>query len=202
MKLFYAPGACSLAPHILLRESQLPFELERVDTSAHKTQHGVDYYTINAKGYVPLLEFANGERLSEGPIISQYIADTAANTTLMPPAGSLQRYRVMEWQSYITSELHKSFSPLFNPSLEASAKAVFSASLRKKFEWVSTQLEGKQYLTGDDFTAADAYLFTVANWAGYVKLDLTDLKDLQGFMKRVAERPAVKAAMKAEGLLQ
>ena len=178
MKLFYAPGACSLAPHILLRESQLPFELERVDTSAHKTQHGVDYYTINAKGYVPLLEFANGERLSEGPIISQYIADTAANTTLMPPAGSLQRYRVMEWQSYITSELHKSFSPLFNPSLE-----------------------GKQYLTGDDVTAADAYLFTVANWAGYVKLDLTDLKDLQGFMRRVAERPAVKAAMKAEGLL-
>ena len=150
---------------------------------------------------MPLLEFANGERLSEGPIISQYIADTAANTTLMPPAGSLQRYRVMEWQSYITSELHKSFSPLFNPSLEASAKAVFSASLRKKFEWVSTQLEGKQYLTGDDFTAADAYLFTVANWAGYVKLDLTDLKDLQGFMRRVAERPAVKAAMKAEGLL-
>jgi len=108
---------------------------------------------------------------------------------------------VMEWQSYISSELHKSFSPLFNPSLEASAKAVFSASLRKKFEWVSTQLEGKQYLTGDDFTAADAYLFTVANWAGYVKLDLTDLKDLQGFMRRVAERPAVKAAMKAEGLL-
>ncbi|HJV62432.1 MAG TPA: glutathione transferase GstA [Albitalea sp.] len=202
MKLFFSPGACSLAPHIVLREAQLPFELERVDTKTHKTQHGADYYGINAKGYVPLLELDNGERLTEGPVIAQYLADTADNRTLMPPAGTPQRYRVMEWQSYITSELHKSFSPLFNPAFDAAAKANFVAALRKKFDWIDSQLEGKQHLTGDAFTAADAYLFTVASWAPHVQLDLSDLKHLQAFMQRVAARPAVQEAMRAEGLLK
>jgi len=201
MKLYFSPGACSLAPHIVLREAQLPFVLERVNISTHKTQHDADYYTINPKGYVPLLELDNGERLSEGPVIAQYISDQAGNHDLMPAAGTLQRYRVMEWQNYITSELHKSFSPLFNPAIEASAKAVISAALRKKFDWVSSQLEGKQYLTGDTFTAADAYLFAVASWARHVDLDLSGCTHLQDYLKRVANRPAVKAAMQAEGLL-
>jgi glutathione S-transferase len=200
MKLFYSPGACSLAPHIVLREAQLPFELERVDLRSHKTQQGADFYTLNTKGCVPLLELDNGERLSEGPVITQYVADLADNTTLMPPAGTMARYRVMEWQNYITAELHKSFSPLFDPTSAEPTKASFQASLRRKFEWVDSQLEGKQFLTGDSFTAADAYLFTVAGWAPHVKLDVSDLKQLQAFLQRVAARPAVKAALQAEGL--
>jgi glutathione S-transferase len=202
MKLYYSPGACSLAAHIVLREAQLPFSVERVDTKTHKTEHGVDYYTINPKGYVPLLELDSGERLTEGPIIAQYISDKAGRLDLMPAAGTMARYRVMEWQNYTTAELHKSFSPLFNPAFDDSAKAIIKAGLRKKYEWVSRQLQGKQYLTGDTFTAADAYLFTITNWAKAVGLDLSDYTDLQSFLKRVAERPAVREAMKAEGLIK
>jgi glutathione S-transferase len=202
MKLYYSPGACSLAPHIVLREALLPFSLGKVDTKTHKTEHGIDYYTINPKGYVPLLELDSGERLSEGPIIAQYICDEAGRQDLMPAAGSIARYRVMEWQNYTTSELHKSFSPLFNAAFDDSAKAIFKAGLRKKYDWVSRQLHGKQYLTGDNFTAADAYLFTVTNWAKAVGVDLSDYTDLQSFLKRVAERPAVREAMKVEGLIK
>lgn len=201
MKLYYAPGACSLAPHILLRETGLPHTLERVDTKTHLTQHGVDYYTINPKGSVPLLELDDGQRLSEGPVIAQYIADLAERRDLMPAPGSMARYRVMEWQNYITSELHKSFSPLFHPEFDAAARGLFAAALQKKFAWVSRQLQGRQYLTGDDFTAADAYLFTVAGWGRYVGLDLSDCEHLQAFLKRVASRPAVRDAMQAEGLI-
>lgn len=201
MKLYYAAGACSLAPHIVLREAGLTFDLEKVDTKSHKTAAGVDFYTINPKGSVPLLQLANGELLSEGPVICRYIADTAGATALMPAAGTLARYRVEEWQNYITSELHKSFSPLFNPAFPADGKAVVSAGLHKKFEWLSSQLEGKAYLTGDTFTVADAYLFVVTNWSKFVGLDLSDLADLQAFQQRVAARPAVLAALKAEGLI-
>lgn len=201
MKLYYAPGACSLAPHILLRETGLPHTLERVDTKTHLTRHGVDYYTINPKGAVPLLELDDGQRLSEGPVIAQYIADRAERRDLMPVPGSMARYRVMEWQNYITSELHKSFSPLFHPEFDAAARALFTAALQKKFAWVSRQLQGRQYLTGDDFTAADAYLFTVAGWARYVGVDLSDGEHLQAFLTRVAARPAVRDAMQAEGLI-
>lgn len=199
MKLYYSPGACSLAPHILLRETKLPFTLERVDTKTHQTEHGADYYQINPKGYVPLLELDSGERLSEGPVIAQYIAEQAGNRELMPEVGSLARYRVLEWQNYITSELHKSFGALFNPALDAAAKAVFSAALERKFAWIAEQLRGKQYLTGDSFSAADAYLFTVTNWAPHLGLDLSHLAELQGYLQRVAARPAVQAALKAEG---
>lgn len=201
MKLYFSPGACSLSPHILLRETQLPFELERVDIGTHVTQHGADYYAVTPKGQVPLLEFDDGKRLSEGVVIAQYIADKAGRTDLMPVFGSMERYRVMEWQNYITSELHKSFSPLFNAELDQSTKAVFATALRKKFGWISNQLHGRQYLTGDTFTAADAYLFTVASWAKYVGLDLSDFEHLQSFLQRVAGRPAVSEAMKAEGLI-
>ena len=200
MKLYHSPGACSLAPHIVLREAGLPFTLEKVDLAKHVTADGTNYYSINPKGSVPFLELDDGSTLSEGPIITQYVSDKAGNTTLMPAAGTLARYRVMEWQNYITSELHKSFSPLFSPAFDATAKGVHAQLLRKKYEWVDSQLEGKTFLTGENFTAADAYLFTVTNWSRIVKLDLSDLPHLQGFLARVAARPAVQEALKAEGL--
>jgi len=200
MKLYYSPGACSLAPHIVLCEAQLPHTLIKVDTSTHRTEDGTDFFTINPKGSVPVLELDNGQRLSEGPIIAQFIADLTHSSNLMPAAGTMARYRVMEWQNYITSELHKSFSPLFNPAIDAPAKAVFSSILINKFRWVSGQLRGKSYLTGDSFTSADAYLFAVAGWAAHVSLDLSDFQHLQAFLQRVAARPAVQEAMKAEGL--
>ncbi|GGY80448.1 glutathione transferase GstA [Pseudoduganella plicata] len=198
MKLYFAPGACSLAPHILLKETGLPHTLVKVNTGKHQTQDGTDFYTINPKGYVPVLELDDGQRLTEGPVIAQYIADHSGREDLMPAAGTIARYRVMEWQGYITSELHKSFSPLFNPALDAAAKAVFVALLRKKFGWVSQQLQDKASLTGDGFTAADAYLFTVAGWGKHVGLDLSDLEPLQAYLERIASRPAVQAALAAE----
>ncbi|MEO5796783.1 MAG: glutathione transferase GstA [Rhodoferax sp.] len=201
MKLFYSPGACSLAPHIVLRESGAAFTLEKVDIPKHLTATGVDYYSITPKGQVPLLQLDDGSTLSEGPIITQYIADQAAATGLLPAAGSMARYRVMEWQNFITSELHKGFSPLFNPAFDAAAKGIQAGLLRKKFEWVDSKLDGTHYLTGDDFTVADAYLFTVSGWAKMVALDLSNLAHLQAFLTRVAARPAVQAALKAEGLI-
>lgn len=200
MKLYYSRGACSLTPHIVLRETGLPFTLERVDTSTHKTESGADYYAVNPKGYVPLLELDDGQRLSEGPVICQYVCDLAKRTDLMPAAGTLERYRVMEWQGYVNSEIHKSYGPLFDPELDTPVKAKFAAALRKKYEWIETQLAGKDYLTGAAFTAADAYLYNVTRWARYVKLDLTDLSSVQAFSQRTAARPAVREAAKAEGI--
>lgn len=201
MKLFFSPGACSLAPHIVLREAGLPFTLEKVDTARHLTALGTDYYAVNPKGQVPLLELDDGQRLSEGPVIAQYIADRAQQRTLMPEPGSLARFRVMEWQNFITSELHKSFTPLFNGALDGAAKSLLRALLRKKFEWVDSRLSDSDFLTGESFTAADAYLFTVAGWSRFVALDLSDLRHLQRFLACVGERPAVREAMRAEGLL-
>ena len=198
MKLYYSPGACSLAPHIVLRESGLPFTLVKVDLKTHQTEHGVDFTTVNTKGYVPLLELGNGELLSEGPVICQYVGDLAANTHLMPAAGSMARYRVMEWQSYITSELHQSFGAVFSSSFDDATKAIFRERLLKKFTWVSGQLTGQPYLTGDIFTAADAYLFTVSRWAAFVGLDIKGCQALQKFMAKVSERPAVVQALNAE----
>ncbi len=202
MKLYYSPGACSLSPHIVLRESGLPFQPVLASTKTHKLADGTDYYTINPKGYVPLLELDDGQRLSEGPAIVQYIADQAPASKLAPPAGTMERYRLMEWLNFTTSELHKGFSPLFNPAIGEDAKVVFRKRLADRFAWVDTQLEGKQYLMGDTFTVADAYLFTVANWGQYVGVDISGLAHLGAFMKRVAARPAVQEALKAEGLLK
>ena len=201
MKLYYAPGACSLAPHIVLRETSTSFALEKVNTGTHRSADGSDYYAINPKGQVPVLELEDGTRLTEGPVVSQFIADRAGALSLMPAAGSLARYRVMEWQNYVTSELHKSFTPLFHGDLDATAKKTLAGLLRKKLAWVDGQLAGKSYLTGETFTAADAYLFVVLGWAKFVQIELADLKHLTAFMARVAARPAVQAAMKAEGLL-
>lgn len=200
MKLYFSPAACSLAPHILLRETGLAFTLEKVDTARHTIAGGQDYFQINPKGQVPMLELADGTRISEGPVIAQYIADTAGDLDLMPAAGSLARYRVMEWQNYVTAELHKSFTPLFHAGLDAVAKSTLKDALRKKLEWLNSQLEGRDFLIGPTFTAADAYLFVVLGWAPFVDLNIADLAHLQTFLARVAARPAVRAAMQAEGL--
>ena len=202
MKLYYSNGACSLSPHIVLRESGLPFTLVRASTKTHALDDGTDYYTINPKGSVPLLELDNGERLSEGPAIVQYIADQAAGKNLAPANGTFERYRVQEWLNFITSELHKSFSPLFNPASSEDIKSAARERLSSRFEWIAAQMAGKQYLMGDSFTVPDAYLFTVTNWAKHVGLDLSKFANLQAFMARMAARPAVQAALEAEGLVK
>lgn len=201
MKLYYSPGACSLSPHIVLREAGLPFELVLASTKTKKLADGSDYNLINPKSQVPVLELNDGQRLTEGPVIVQYIADQAPASGLAPAAGSMARYRVMEWLNFTTSELHKTFSPLFNPAMVADAKPVFAARVLDRLTWVDTQLEGKSYLTGDTFTVADAYLFVVTNWTQFVGIDISGLKNLGAFMGRVAARPAVQSALKAEGLL-
>ncbi len=201
-KLYYSPGACSLSPHIALREAGLPFDLVLASTKTKKLADGTDYLTINPKGQVPLLELDDGQRLSEGPAIVQYIADQAPASQLAPAAGTMARYRLMEWLNFITSELHKGFSPLFNPAAPDEAKTQARAKLSERLGWVDTQLEGKTYLMGDTFTVADGYLFTVAGWGKHVGLDIAPMKHLSAYMARVAARPAVQAALKAEGLLK
>jgi glutathione S-transferase len=202
MKLYYSPGACSLSPHIALRESGLPFELVLASTKTHQLADGTDYYTINPKGSVPLLELDNGERLSEGPAIVQHIADQVPAKGLAPAAGTMARYRLMEWLNFITSELHKGFSPLFNPAMPEEGKALARAQLSKRLAWVDEQLAGKDYLLGATFTVADPYLFTVAGWGKYVGVDISGLANLNAYLARVAARPAVQEALKAEGLLK
>jgi glutathione S-transferase len=202
MKLYYSPGACSLSPHIVLRESGLKFEAVLASTKTHKLQDGTDYYTINPKGYVPTLELDNGERLTEGPAIVQYIADQAPTKQLAPANGTMARYRLQESLNFITSELHKTYSPLFNPAVPEEYKAIARSKLADRYRWLDTQLEGKSYLMGDTFGVADAYLFTVTNWAKHVGVDLAALKNVGAFTQRVAARPAVQEAMQAEGLLK
>ena len=202
MKLYYSPGACSLSPHIVLRESGLPFQPVLASTKTHKLADGTDYYTINPKGYVPLLELDDGQRLSEGPAIVQYIADQVPERKLAPANGTMARYRTQEWLNFITSELHKSFSPLFNPAMPEEGKALYRTRLGDRFKWVDGQLAGKNYLMGEDFSVADAYLFVVAGWGKHVGVDISSLANLGAFMARVAARPAVQEALKAEGLLK
>lgn len=200
MKLYYSPGACSLSPHIVLREAGLDFEAVKTDLRAHTLQDGTDYYTVSPKGYVPLLELDNGERLTEGPAIVQYIADQVPQKNLAPANGTMARYRLQEWLNFITAEVHKSFGALFTPGTPDATKEMAKARISKRLEWVDQQLQGKDYLLGDSFSVADAYLFTVGSWASHVGLDLSALKNLQAFQARVAARPAVQAALKAEGL--
>jgi glutathione S-transferase len=202
MKLYYSPGACSLSPHIVLRETATPFDLVMASTKTHKLADGTDYYTINPKGYVPLLELDDGQRLSEGPAIVQFIGDKAPASGVMPAAGSMARYRQIEWLNFVSTELHKSYSPLFNPAMPEEGKAVYRERLKGRYKYVNEQLEGKQYLMGDSFTAADAYLFTVTSWAKHVGVDVSGLANLQAYMARMSARPAVQAALKAEGLVK
>jgi glutathione S-transferase len=201
MKLYYSPGACSLASHIALRESGLAFDLMRTSTKTHVMEDGTDFYTVNPKGAVPVLEIANGERLTEGPAILQYVADQVPQKQLAPPAGSMARYRLQEWLNYLTSELHKSFGPLFWPAMPAEAKDLFKGSLGRKLAWLDSQLAGKDFLMGDTFTVADAYLYTLVNWTKPLGIPTDGLPNLLAFMAKVGARPAVGDALKAEGLV-
>lgn len=202
MKLYYSPGACSLSPHIVLHESGLAFEPVLASTKTHKLLDGTDYYTINPKGYVPLLELDNGERLTEGPAIVQYIADQVPQKNLAAAHGTMARYRQMEWLNFVTSEVHKIIGLLFSPTTPEDYKPAIKERVLGRLKWVDQQLEGKQYLMGDSFSVPDAYLFTVANWTKFVGIDISGLPNLGAFMARMAARPAVQAALKAEGLLK
>ncbi len=201
MKLYYSPGACSLSPHIILSELGLPYELVKVDLGSHQTADGQDYTAINAKGYVPALQLDDAQLLTEGPAIVQYLADLKPAAGLLPPAGTLERARVQEWLTFIGTELHKNFSPLFNPAASAEWKVAAKANIERRFAFVESALSGRDYLTGADFCVADAYLFTVANWTGFLKIDLAPWPALAAFHQRVLARPAVQAAMREEGLL-
>jgi glutathione S-transferase len=202
MKLYYSPGACSLAPHIVAREAGIDLQLERVDTKSKKTASGGDFLAINPKGYVPALEMDNGEVLTEGPVIAQYLADSKPASGLVPAAGSLERYRLQEMMGFINSEIHKSYGPLFGANTLPQVREEKVEALGKRYALIEQRLAGRDFLLGDRFTAADAYLYTVTNWAGHVKVDLSAFPNLQAFQKRVASRPAVQAAMKAEGLVK
>jgi glutathione S-transferase len=202
MKLFHSPGACSLSPHIVLREAGFTFTLVKVDLATKKTADGGDYLTVNSKGAVPALQLDDGQVLTEGPAIVQYLADQKPESGLAPRAGTFARYRLMEMLNYITSEIHKGFSPLFNPKLPAEWKEVTLAALAKKFDWLSTQLAGKTFLLGDTFTVADAYLFTVLGWTKPTKIDLGKWPVLAAYHAHIAQRPKVQEAMRAEGLLK
>jgi glutathione S-transferase len=201
MKLYYSPGACSLSPHIALLEAGLPFSAEKVDLKAKKTASGADYTPINSKGAVPALELNDGGVLTEGAAIVQYIADQKPESGLAPKAGTIERYRLIEWLNYIASEVHKGYSPLFNPKASADWKASAHAALASKFDWISAQLGAKPFLMGDTFTVADAYLFTVLSWSGHVGVDLSKWPVLTAYLARVGHRPKVQEALKAEGLV-
>jgi glutathione S-transferase len=198
MKLYFSPGACSLSPHIVLREAGLPFELEKVDLKTKKTKSGVDFVTVSPKGAVPTLQLDDGQILTEGAAIVQYLADKKPGSNLAPANGTLERYRLQEWLNYIATEMHKSFSPLFKPTTPDEFKATIKEQLRGKVGYLQQQLEGKQYLMGDQFTVADAYLFTILQWAKGVGIDLAQWPAVQQYTDRIRARPAVKEALEAE----
>jgi glutathione S-transferase len=202
MKLYYSPGACSLSPHIVLKEAGIPFDLVKVDLKAKKLEDGRDYNAINPKGQVPALGLDDGELLTEGAVIVQKIADSAPQKNLAPANGSNERYRLQEWLNFIASELHKSFSPLFQPALSDETKAFFKTRLEGKFKYIDQALAGRDYLMGSQFTVPDAYLFTMLAWADRMGLDLSGLPNLAAYKARVATRPKVQEALAAEGLLK
>ena len=202
MKLYFAPGACSLSPHIVLREAGQSFDLVQVDLKEKKTKDGADFSKINPKGQVPVLETKDGDVLTEGPAIVQYVGDQAPGSKVMPAAGSKDRYKVQEWLNFITSELHKNFSPLFRPTTPDAYKQITRDNLSNRFKWLNEHLAGRQYLMGDAFTAPDAYLYVMTRWAGRVELDLNQWPNVKAFAARVEARPKVQEALKAEGLIK
>ncbi len=202
MKLYYSPGACSLSPHIALLEAGLPYELVKVDLRAKKLENGDDYLKVNPKGQVPALALDSGEMVTEGPVIVQMIADQAAAKGLAPKRDSAERYKLLEWLNFITSELHKNFSPLFQPAFSDEVKGFFKDRLMSKFKYVDSQLAGHDYLLGKEFSVADGYLFTMLCWADRMNFDLSGLPNLTAYKARVAARPQVKAALTKEGLLK
>lgn len=200
MKLYYLPGACSLAPHIVAREAGIDVELVKIDRATHQTAAGADFLSINPKGYVPALELDDGQVLTEGPVVAQYLADRKPAAGLAPANGTMERYRLQEALGYINSELHKTYGPLFNPKTSPELRQDREEYLRKCYALVEKWLSGRSFLVGDRFSVADAYLFTVTNWAKAVKLDLSAYPNLLAYQQRIAARPAVQAALNAEGL--
>lgn len=198
MKLYFSPGACSLSPHIALLEAGLPFTLEMASTKTHQLKDGTDFYTINPLGYVPVLELDNGQRLREGPAIVQYIADQAPASKLAPANGSFERYQLQEWLGFIGTEIHKGFSPLFNPNMPDTVKDMARVQVLKRQTWVDSQLAGKDFLMGANFTVADGYLFTVCGWSKFVGVDISGLPNLANFLQRVGARPSVQKAIADE----
>ena len=202
MKLYYSPGACSLAPHIVAREAGLSLDLEKVDLANRTTASGRSFLEINPKGYVPALEVQNGTVMTEVSALIQYLADQDPQAGLIPAAGTPERYKVLEWIGFIATEIHKGFSPLWNPTTPDAVKQAAKERLFQRFAYVDQQLDGRSYLTGERFTVADAYLFVVVNWTNFHGLSLGDYKNLAAFMERVAARPKVQEALQAEGLLK
>jgi glutathione S-transferase len=201
MKLYYWPGACSLSPHIVAREAGVALDLAQLDRGERKTADGVVLSSINGKNQVPVLELDDGQVLTEGPVITQYLADRKPGSDLLPAAGTMERYRVQEWLNYVTSEIHKTFAPLFRPNTPDEFKSISRDFLGQRFDWINRQLAGKKYLTGDKFTVADAYLFVVLRWSPRVGIDLSKWPNIIAYMDRVAARPKVQEALKAEGLV-
>jgi glutathione S-transferase len=202
LKLYYAPGACSLSPHIALREAGLSFELDKVNMQSKKTASDADYLEVSPLGYVPALGLNDGHALTEGPAILQYIADQNPQAKLAPPNGTPERYRLQSWLNFISTEVHKGYSPLFSPATPEEYKKAVIARLLTRYAQLDKALAGKQYLMGDQFTVADGYLFTVTNWANFLKIDLSAYPNVLAFQARVAARPKVQEALKAEGLLK
>ncbi|HSX61989.1 MAG TPA: glutathione transferase GstA [Tahibacter sp.] len=198
MKLYFSPGACSLSPHIVLRELGLPFEAIKVDLATKQAADGTDFKTVNPKGYVPALQLDNGQVLTEGPAIVQYLADLVPDKQLAPANGSFERYRLQEWLNFISTEIHKQFSPLFKPDTPDAYKEVQKARLAQRFGEISPVLEKQDYLTGERFGVADAYLFTVLGWSRYFHIDLNQWPGIAKFVERVAARPAVAEALDVE----
>ena len=201
MKLYYSPGACSLSPHIVAREAGMPLELVKVDVATKTVAREGDYWDLNPKGYVPALVLDDGQVLTEGPAIVQYLADRAPEAGLAPPNGTLERVRLQEALNYLTSEIHKSYSPLFKPDVLPAVREERLAYLTRRYALIEKQLEGRQYLLGDRFSVADAYLYTLTRWARGLKLDLAGFPNVQAFQKRVGSRKAVIASLRAEGLI-
>jgi len=202
MKLYFKPGACSMAPHIALRETGSAFELEKVDLATHQTAAGEDYLRINPKGYVPALRLDDGTVLTEAGVVLQYIADQPPGGTLAPRAGTMERYRLMEWLNFLATEVHKSFSPFFNPKAPPEVKDYSLRLLTRRLGYLGAQLGDRPFLTGDRFTVADCYLFTLLNWCNLHRIDLAQWPTLKDYMARVAARPSVRDTMKAEGLIK
>ncbi len=202
MKLYYSPGACSLSVHITLHEAGMTFTPIKAPTKTHKLDDGTDYYSINPLGYVPLLELDDGTRLTEAPALLQYIADQVPDLQLAPANATVARARMNGWLAFISSELHKGFAPLFNPATPADYKPMVTEKLLSRLKWVDQHLAGWQYLMGDAFSVADVYLFNVTNWAPLVKVDISNFANIATFRAHMAQRPAVLAAMRAEGLVK
>ena len=202
MKLYYSPGACSLSPHIALLEAGLPYDLVKVDVRAKKLENGEDFLKVNPKGQVPVLQLDNGEFVTEGPVIVQMIADQASAKNLAPARDSAERYKLLEWLNFITTELHKNFSPLFQPVIPDDVKSFFKDRIMGKFKYADSKLAGQDYLMGKQFTVADGYLFVMLKWAERTGLDVSALTNLTAFKDRVAARPKVQEALTKEGLLK